>query len=208
MIRSKKFYATGSIVSISIMFLSLMLGFVEDGHHSYYSYWYSYSDTYYTSFADEGGTGYWLLFFLASVYIALSIVAIALYNKRIKAINIVNIVLTPIVYSYAMIEALVAIDYGNDVFGWCMLLLAVGVAFPFHLVVEIFALVAQKYKAPANRPFYVTQQPVYAPQAMPVNPAANTDAIEMLKRLKALYDAGALTEEEYNEKRQQYINQI
>lgn len=31
MIRSKKFYATGSIVSISIMFLSLMLGFVEDG---------------------------------------------------------------------------------------------------------------------------------------------------------------------------------
>ena len=54
----------------------------------------------------------------------------------------------------------------------------------------------------------MTQQPIYAPQAVSVEPSVNTDAIEMLKQLKALYDAGALTEEEYNAKRQQYVSKI
>ena len=35
-----------------------------------------------------------------------------------------------------------------------------------------------------------------------------TDAIETLKQLKELYEAGVLTEEEYNAKRQKYVSKI
>lgn len=198
---------------MAIMFVSLMFGFIEDAHHyssGSYSYYYGYSKgySYYTSFADYNSEIYWPLFALTIAYIAFGIVAIALYNKRIKAINIVNLILTSVVYMFAMIAAFIAIDYGNAVFAIFMLACAVGIAFPFHLVVEIFALIAQKHKSTEKPLFDTPQEPIRVTQEAQTEPTANNDAIEMLKQLKVLYDAGALTEEEYNAKRAQYVSKI
>ena len=202
MIRSKKFFAVGSIVSMAIMFVTLMLGFVEDGY--YYSYYYSYS----YSFAERAGAFYWPMFALATSYIAFGIVAVALYNKRIKAINIINLILTSVVYMFGMAVAFVAIDCGNVLFSIFMLAGAVSIAFPFHLVVDIFALIAQRYKIVQTQPTYTYQEPAYAAPAAPAASFANNDAIETLKQLKELYEAGVLTEEEYKAKRQQYVSKI
>ena len=208
MIRSKKFFTIGSIVSMALMFLTLMFGFIEDAYHySSGSYWYS-SGHYWTSFADYVGEVYWPLFAFAMIYIAFGIVAIALYNKRIKAINIVNLILTNVVYMYGMIAAFVAIDYENVTFAIFMLLAGVCVAYPFHLVVEIFALIAQRYKVIDNQLSNVPQHPICATQVASAESTVNQNAIEMLKQLKALYDADVLTEEEYKAKRQQYVSKI
>ena len=70
MIRSKKFFTAGSIVAISLMFVTLMCGFIDDGYH-YSSGYSTYSGSshngyaYYTSWADYWGEYYWPLFALA-----------------------------------------------------------------------------------------------------------------------------------------------
>lgn len=217
MIRSKKFFTIGSIVSIVIMFASLMFGFIADGYHhspGYYTYNYygSYryptyvsGHTYWTSFADYYAELFWPLFATVIVYVIFSIVAVALYRKRVLAINIINIVLTNSVYIFAAIVSIVALDCNNITFGLILLIAAVGVAYPLHLFVEVLALIGQKYKRVQSEPDEGTQQP-----ASIESPAAptNNDAIETLKKLKELYDAGILTEDEYSAKRQQYVNSI
>jgi len=222
MIRSKKFYTIGSIVSMAIMFTALLIGFFPDSYHSGSYYGYSYG--YYISFAEYGITAYSLLCASVIIYISFGIVAVALYNKRIAAINIINLILTSLTYMYAMIISFVAIECDNVIFAVFMLFGAVAIAFPFHLVVEIFALIAQKYKnapqqqqpayAPQQQPYVpqqqqvYAQQPVYAASSAPKAVSVNNDAINALKQLKDLYDAGVITEEEYNAKRQQYVSKI
>ena len=221
--RSRKLFTAGSIVSMSLMFISLMFGFTEDAYHSYYySYWYK-GYSYYTSFADYVGDIYWPLFTLAMIYIVFNIVAIALYHKRVKAINIVNLILANVVYIYGFIAGCAALAYENTTFAIFMLGVAFCIAYPFQLVVDILALVGHRFKnapaaqapayqAPAYQaPAYQApayQAPVYAAPAAPTAAADNGDAIETLKQLKELYDAGVLTEAEYNAKRQQYISKI
>lgn len=203
MIRSKKFFAVGSIVSMAIMFVTLLLGFVEDDYHLgyFYSYW--------NSFEENAEEIYWPFFILSIAYISFGIVAVVLYNKRIKAINIINLILTSVVYIFAATVGVLSIAFQNIVFGISLLGAAVCIAFPFHLIVDIFALVAQKYKNTQPKPNYVRQEPVYAAPVAPApTTSADNDAIEMLRQLKALYDSGVLTEEEYNAKRQQYVNKI
>ena len=142
------------------------------------------------------------------MYIAFVIVAIALYNKRIKAINIINLVFTVSVDIFAIVVSAIAIDKGYEVFATIMFSLAIGIALPFHLVVEILALIAQKYKTPKAAPSYAYQVPVApTPVATPKKVDSNS-AIEMLRQLKNLFDDGLLTEEEYNEKRKEYASRI
>ena len=108
MVRGKKIFTIGSIISIALTSLSLMMGLIEDAYEYHYT-WYDYY-YYETSFDYCYSDYYWILFGLVMTYVALNIVAIVLYNKRIKAINIINLVLTCIVHVLGFNAALMAID--------------------------------------------------------------------------------------------------
>lgn len=228
MVRGKGIFTAGTIVSMVIMFISLMCGFAEDGYDSYYTYshsyypYYSYDRQYHSrwySFADEFGELFGLLFALVLVYIVFSIIAMSLYKKSVTAIKVIHLIITIVTYSFAAIVFAAAADEGHDVFAPVLLFGALCTAFPFQLVVNIVGLSAKKEPEAPVQPVYAYQPPVYAYQppvyaAPPVAPAPqavpapSNDTVEMLKQLKDLRDAGVLTEEEYNAKRQQYVNQI
>lgn len=195
MVHGKKFFMVGSILAMSLMFVSLMFGFIEDGY--YYS---SYGSRYYSFVQFDEGL-YWYFFTAVIAYIAFGVVAIALYNKGIKAINIVNLSWTACVYMFAFIVSIVAIIYENFTFALILLLVTIPVGLPFHLIAEILAMALPKKKATVQ-----VAQPVVV--AAPQTPVANSNAIAMLKQLKELYDAGILTEEEYNAKKQQYVEML
>ena len=201
MIRGKVFFTVVSTLSMALMLMSLLSGFIVDGYHGYYS-------PYYFSFAEWDPEFYWPLFCLAIIYIAFGIVAVTLYNKRIKAINIINLVLTVSVYIFAVVVSTIAFDKAHDVFAIIMFVIAFGIAFPLHLVAEIFALIAQKYKTPKAAPSYAYQVPVAPTPVATPEKADSNSAIEMLRQLKNLFDDGLLTEEEYNEKRKEYVSRI
>lgn len=239
MIRGKKYFTAASIVAMSLMFVSLAFGFVEDGYHYYsgsYSYYYGYRIGGYSdwrSYAEYCGEWYWPLVAATVVYITLGIIAVALYKRRLVGINIANLILTVAMYVWATFVGIDALYYGNDAFGAILLSTCVGVAFPLHLAADIVALTTQKDKKMSMQPPYPYQVPMYAapvypyqppvyvapaapvttapvvpaPAAPVVSPVSN-EADETLKQLKALRDAGVLTEEEYNEKRQQYVKEI
>ena len=195
MVHGKKFFMVGSILAMSLMFVSLMFGFTVDGYS--YDYYYSY----YYSFSQYYPTIYWMFFFVVTSYIALGVVAIALYNKGIKAINVVNLAWTIFVYVFALVVSICAIDSENAVLALILLLVTIPVGFPFHLIAEILAMALPKKKATVQ-----VAQPVVV--SAPQTPVANSNAIAMLKQLKELYDAGILTEEEYNAKKQQYVEML
>ena len=198
MIRIKAFFTVGSIVSMALMLMSVLFGFIEEKLYSYPSY----------SFAELLPEFYWPLFGVAIMYIALGIVAVTLYNKRIKAINIINLAFTASLYMFAVYISSLANYTGCKVFTTSMSSIAIGIAFPLHLVVEIFALISQEYKTDKTAISYTYQAPVSpAPVATPKKVDSNS-AIEMLNQLKKLFDNGLLTEEEYNEKRKEYVSQI
>ena len=200
MVRGKKFFTIGSIIAMALMLFSLMFGFTEDGYDYYYSRYSGYH-YYYHSFAQYDPTFYWIFFSVIMTYIALGVVAIVLYNKGIKAINIVNLIWTASVYTFVSVVAIYAFEFGNATFGYMLLFVAVSTAFPLHLVAEILALVLPKKKVAVQ-----VAQPVVV--SAPQTPVASDNAIAMLKKLKELYDAGILSEEEYNAKKQQYVDKI
>lgn len=200
MVRGKKFFTISSIIAMSIMFVTLMCGFVEDGYYSY-SYYY----TRYYSFANYYDAWmFWTLFGLVFSYIGLGVVAMILYKKAIKAINLVNFIFTLVTYSFALLVSIFAIIDENLTFALMLLCVAIPVAFPLHLIAEILAMSFQK----KNRQDQQAMQPVASFAAPQAAPAASGNAIAMLKQLKELYDAGVLSEDEYNEKKQQYVEMI
>ena len=177
MVRGKKIFTVGSIISMALMVISLMFGFAEDIYRyraGSYSYYYGYSSgySYYVSFADYYGEWYWPLFATVVVYVVFGILAMALYNKRVKAICVLSFIWTIIAYSLATIVAIIALGYGSDAFGSLLLSAAVGVAFPFHFAVGIVSLSAKKVEKPVYEqpvPMYaVPQPPVYAVPQAPV----------------------------------------
>ena len=156
MVRGKTFFTVGSIISMTLTFFTLFFGFVEDGYY----YGYYYYDFYSRSFSENYEELYIPLFLAVTVMIGLGVVAIILYNKRITAINIVNLIFSILVYLYAAFVAIIALIQGHEVFGVFLLLIVVGVCFPFHLVVNIIGLAAKKPKPqPQAQPAYG-----YAPQ--------------------------------------------
>ena len=197
MVLGKKFFTVGSIVSMVIMFVTLMLGFVEDG---YYTSGYWYKSYHWYSFADRCSEWYWPFFAVVILYIAFAIVAIAFYKKRIKAINTINLISTILVYVFAIVVAMFALELGCDTFGTVLFSAAVGVAFPFHLAANIVALATQKFKK--------VEEPDCVTPVVPEMTSANNTVMDALKELKELYDLGILTKEEYDEKRQQYVSRI
>ena len=199
MIRSKGFFTVVSTLSMALMLMSLLSGFIVDGYQGYYY-------PYYYPLAE--GEFYWPLIGAAIMYVAFGIVAIALYNKRIKAINIINLVLTAYVYIFAVVFSAIALDDGHYVFAVIMFSFAIDIAFPLHLVAEIFALIAQKYKTGKTAISYTYQAPVSPTPVATPKKADSNSAIEMLRQLKNLFDDGLLTEEEYNEKRKEYVSRI
>ena len=137
MICNRKIFTIGSIASMAIMFVALMFGFVID----YYSYYYVYS------FAEYAGIIYWPFFVLTIAYIAIGVIAIALYNKHIKALNIANLILTFSIYVYAVILSFIAMScYERSVFGIFMLLFPVSIGLPFHFIVDILATYNKRIK--------------------------------------------------------------
>ena len=192
MVRGKNIFTVGSIVSMAIMLVTLMLGYVEDCYYEYYRYGFSFLVQCWE----------WYLVFLVAVilYIACGVAATALYKERIKAINIINLISTIVVYLFAMVVANVAIEYENLTFGLSLLFAAFGIAFPLHLAVDIVALATQKFKK--------VEQPDSVASVAPEAVSNNNDAIDALKELKDLCDKGILTEEEYIAKRQKYVSRL
>lgn len=194
MVHGKKFFMVGSILAMSLMFVSLMFGFIEDGYSYYYGWFYSFEQYNYDL--------YWTFFTAVIAYIAFGIVAIALYNKGIKAINIVNLSWTACVYIFAFIVSIVAMIDENLTFSLILLLVTIPVGLPFHLIAEILALAFPKKKVEQK------QEAQHVASVVSQAPMVNSNAIAMLKQLKELYDAGILTEEEYNAKKQQYVEML
>ena len=201
MIRRKIFFTTSSILSMILMAVAMVIGVsFKDKYCVRYHY---YSTTYsYETFAENMTGLYVLLSSAVVVYITFGIIAIALYNKRIKAINIVNLILTTSVYVLSLIITVVAIGEKHDFFSFCLVILS-NISFIMHMPVEILALTALKSK--------VDEAKVSSDACLVSNPPkiyGTNDAIDMLKQLKKLYDEGVLTEEEYRVKKKQYVDQL
>ena len=188
MVRGQKFFTTGSIVSMAIMFVTLMLGFVEENYGKH------------RSFAECYELWYWRFFISVILYISFGIVAIALYKKRIKAINIVNLILTFGIYTFATFAYIAATNDFCDIFSSFLLFAALGIAFPLHFAVNIVSLTTQRFKK--------VEQPDSVAPVAPEKISTNNDAIDALKELKDLYDKGVLTDEEYITKRQKYVSRL
>ena len=197
MVRGKKIFTLGSIVSIIIMVVTLVHGyFVKEVYH-HYAYleevWHSYADVYWDSY---------ITFLIPAIlYISFGIVAIALYEKRIKAINVLHLIATAIVlfltfgfYYFDVVSARGAYVFADS------LLVALCVGLPFQLAVDIVALATLRFKK--------VEQPDSVVPVVTEKISTNNDAVDALTQLKELYDKGILTEEEYIAKRQPYVNKL
>lgn len=82
----------------------------------------------------------------------------------------------------------------------------------FLFVFSVFAFVSFLVFYRRREHFFevnVKSAPAVQKESAPVIPDdQNKNAVAMLKELKALYDSGAITQEEYEEKRKQYVDKL